>query len=166
MAGPAMAMAAKTWKGEWWKYGGGGTPWDGIAYDPESDLVYVGTGNGSPWSRDHRSQGSGDNLYLSSIVALRPDTGQYLNSSGAWVSSPTWALTFTDSTNPITDGGYVGVGRKGQSPDTHTDTLNFDNFAITLGSNPVQGPPAATRTSAHIPSSASRTRPRLSRRWT
>ena len=74
----SMERAVKTWKGEWWKTGGGGTPWDGIAYDPESDLVYVGTGNGSPWARDHRSQGTGDNLYLSSIVALRAETGQYV----------------------------------------------------------------------------------------
>ena len=74
----SMEMALKTWKGEWWKYGGGGTPWDGIAYDPEANLVYVGTGNGSPWARDHRSQGSGDNLYLSSIVALNADTGRYV----------------------------------------------------------------------------------------
>ncbi|MGD9906582.1 MAG: PQQ-dependent dehydrogenase, methanol/ethanol family [Vicinamibacterales bacterium] len=74
----SMEVALKTWKGEWWKYGGGGTPWDGLAYDPEANLVYVGTGNGSPWSRDHRSQGSGDNLYLSSIVALNADTGRYV----------------------------------------------------------------------------------------
>jgi PQQ-dependent dehydrogenase (methanol/ethanol family) len=74
----SMEMAVRTWRGEWGTYGGGGTPWDGIAYDPELDLVYVGTGNGSPWSRDHRSQGFGDNLYLSSIVALRGSTGEYV----------------------------------------------------------------------------------------
>ena len=74
----SMAIAAKTWTGQWWKYGGGGTPWDGIAYDPELNLVYVGTGNGSPWNANHRSPGGGDNLYLSSIVALNADTGKYV----------------------------------------------------------------------------------------
>lgn len=74
----AMARAAKTWNGEWWKYGGGGTPWDGIAYDAEADLLYVGTGNGSPWNADYRSPGGGDNLYLASIIALKPDTGDYV----------------------------------------------------------------------------------------
>ena len=74
----ALAVAAKTWNGQWWKYGGGGTPWDGIAYDPELNLVYVGTGNGSPWNANHRSPGGGDNLYLSSIVALNADTGKYV----------------------------------------------------------------------------------------
>ncbi len=75
---PALAVAAKTWNGEWWKAGGGGTPWDGIAYDPELNLVYVGTGNGSPWNANHRSPGGGDNLYLASIVALNADTGKYV----------------------------------------------------------------------------------------
>ncbi len=73
---PAMEKAAKTWKGEWWKMGGGGTVWDSMAYDPELDLLYIGTGNGSPWNQHVRSPGGGDNLYLSSIVALRPETGQ------------------------------------------------------------------------------------------
>jgi PQQ-dependent dehydrogenase (methanol/ethanol family) len=74
----ALAMAARTWHGEWWKAGGGGTVWDSMAYDPALGLVYVGVGNGSPWSRAHRSKGKGDNLFLSSIVALRADTGEYV----------------------------------------------------------------------------------------
>jgi quinohemoprotein ethanol dehydrogenase len=75
---PIMALAATTWSGEWWKLGGGGTVWDGMAYDPEADLLYIGVGNGSPWSREHRSPGGGDNLFLASIVALRPDNGEYV----------------------------------------------------------------------------------------
>jgi quinohemoprotein ethanol dehydrogenase len=73
---PALERAAKTWNGEWWKIGGGGTVWDSMAYDPELDLLYVGTGNGSPWNREIRSPGGGDNLYLSCIVALKPDSGE------------------------------------------------------------------------------------------
>jgi quinohemoprotein ethanol dehydrogenase len=72
----AMEEAAKTWTGEWWKYGGGGTAWDAMAFDPQLKLLYVGTGNGSPWVRKYRSPGGGDNLYLSSIVALHVDTGE------------------------------------------------------------------------------------------
>jgi len=71
-----LSLAAMTWSGEWWKLGGGGTVWDSMAYDPELDLVYIGTGNGSPWVRSIRSPGGGDNLFLSSILALRPDTGE------------------------------------------------------------------------------------------
>ena len=74
----AMEMAAKTWTGEWWKAGGGGTVWDSLAYDPELNLVYIGTGNGSPWARKWRSPGGGDNRFLASIVALNADTGEYV----------------------------------------------------------------------------------------
>ncbi len=73
----AMEMAAKTWTGEWWKTGGGGTAWDAMAYDPELGLVYIGIGNGSPWAQKWRSPGGGDNLFLSSIVALDAETGEY-----------------------------------------------------------------------------------------
>ncbi|MDX1393800.1 MAG: PQQ-dependent dehydrogenase, methanol/ethanol family [Gemmatimonadota bacterium] len=73
----ALRMAAETWSGEWWVAGGGGTAWDAFAYDPELGLLYVGTGNGSPWSRHLRSPGGGDNLYLSSILALDVETGEY-----------------------------------------------------------------------------------------
>ena len=74
----AIETAAKTWTGEWWRAGGGGTVWDAVAYDPDLDLLYIGTGNGSPWNREVRSPQGGDNLYLSSIVALRPDSGEYV----------------------------------------------------------------------------------------
>jgi len=73
----AMELAAKTWTGEWWTAGGGGTVWDSVSYDPALNLVYVGVGNGSPWARDWRSAGGGDNLFLASIVALDADTGDY-----------------------------------------------------------------------------------------
>ncbi len=75
---PILENAARTWTGEWWKFGGGGTVWDAIVYDPELDLLYLGVGNGSPWNRRIRSPGGGDNLFLSSIVALKPDTGEYV----------------------------------------------------------------------------------------
>ena len=75
----ALEAAAKTWTGEWWKYGGGGSMWDGMAYDPDENLVYVGTGNGLPWPQDLR-QGKGtphlDNLYIASIIAIDADSGQ------------------------------------------------------------------------------------------
>ena len=74
----AMEMAAKTWSGEWWKLGGGGTVWDAISYDPELNLVYFGVGNGIEWARNYRTANKGDNLFLSSIVALNADTGAYV----------------------------------------------------------------------------------------
>ena len=73
-----LDQAMPTWKGgEWWKIGGGGTVWNTIVYDPETNLLYLGVGNGSPWTRSIRSPGGGDNLYLSSIVALDASTGEY-----------------------------------------------------------------------------------------
>jgi len=73
-----MPMAAKTWSGEWWKTGGGGNNWDGIVYDPKLDIVYFGTGNGSPHPQAFRSPGGGDNLFVGSIVAVNAKTGKYV----------------------------------------------------------------------------------------
>jgi PQQ-dependent dehydrogenase (methanol/ethanol family) len=71
-----MRKAAETWDGDWWKMGGGATVWDGFAYDPESDLIYFGTGNGGPWPELLRGSKGKDNLFVCSIIALRPDTGE------------------------------------------------------------------------------------------
>jgi quinohemoprotein ethanol dehydrogenase len=97
----ALEAAAETWTGEWWKMGGGGTVWDAIAYDPDARLLYVGTGNGSPWNQRIRSPGGGDNLYLASILALDVDTGDlvwhYQTTPGdTWDYTAVQQLTLAD----------------------------------------------------------------------
>jgi quinohemoprotein ethanol dehydrogenase len=98
----AMKDAAKTWRGDWYKLGGGGSPWDGFAYDPKLDLLYLGTANGGPWVSKFRSQG-GDNLYLCSIIALRPETGKFVwyfqtTPNDEWDYDAVQNLTLTDLT--------------------------------------------------------------------
>ena len=75
---PAMERAARTWTGEYWKTGTGGTVWNGITFDPELGRIYIGVGNAGPYDPAMRSPGGGDNLYLTSIVALDADTGEYV----------------------------------------------------------------------------------------
>jgi quinohemoprotein ethanol dehydrogenase len=105
-----MPMAAKTWTGEWWKVGGGGNDWDTIVYDPKLDLVYFGTGNGSPHPRAFRSPQGGDNLFLASIVAVHARTGAY-----AWhyqeVPGEEWDY---DSTSPLMLADLMIDGRERQ----------------------------------------------------
>ena len=107
----ALEKALPTWKGtEWFKVGGGGTVWDSIVYDPELNLLYVGTGNGSPWNRDLRSPGGGDNFYLCSILAINPDNGELV-----WhyqtTPADTWDYT---SVQPmmLADMNWAGKPRK------------------------------------------------------
>jgi quinohemoprotein ethanol dehydrogenase len=73
----AHEAAAKTWGNKWWELGGGGTVWDSITYDPETNLVLFGTGNAEPWNPAANGR-EGDSLYTSSIVAVNADTGQYV----------------------------------------------------------------------------------------
>jgi alcohol dehydrogenase (cytochrome c)/quinohemoprotein ethanol dehydrogenase len=96
-------VAGSTWFGEYWKMGGGGTVWDSMAYDPGLDLLYIGVGNGSPWNRKLRSDGKGDNLFLSSIVALKPDTGEYVwhyqsTNGESWDHTATQQIIIADLT--------------------------------------------------------------------
>lgn len=93
------SKARSTWAGEFWKLGGGGTTWDGMAYDPKLDLLYFGTDNGEPWN--HAVRGGGDNLFTASIIAVRPDTGEYVwhfqNTPGeSWDYSAVQQLTLAD----------------------------------------------------------------------
>jgi quinohemoprotein ethanol dehydrogenase len=74
---PHLDAAARTWPAKYdWSMGGGGTAWDGLAYDAEQRLVYIGTGNASPYHGEHDPQGAGDELYVASIVAVHADTGK------------------------------------------------------------------------------------------
>ncbi|MBS0331317.1 MAG: PQQ-dependent dehydrogenase, methanol/ethanol family, partial [Proteobacteria bacterium] len=94
---PLLKKALGTWDAGFWKYGGGATAWDTILYDPKTDLVYFGTGNGLSWSQQVRSPKGGDNLFVSSIIAVHAETGRY-----AWhfqeVPGDEWDY---DVTNPL-----------------------------------------------------------------
>ena len=97
----AMEMAAKTWTGEWWKYGPGGTAWSAMAYDAKFNRLYIGTGNGTPWNAKIRSPGGGDQLFLCSIVALDADTGKYVwhyqvNPGETWDYNSAMDIELTD----------------------------------------------------------------------
>jgi len=72
----AMRKAGKTWGGDFYKMGGGGSVWDGMAYDPEADLIYVGTGNAEPWVQKFRGAKDMDSLYTCSILAVKVSTGE------------------------------------------------------------------------------------------
>ena len=99
-----------TWEGDWSEFGGGGTVWDAIVYDQEFDQVLIGVGNGAPWNHKIRSNGKGDNLFVSSVVALDAETGKY---KWHYQGTPgeTWDFT---QTQPIilADLKIEGVDRK------------------------------------------------------
>ena len=114
---PQLAMMAKTWNGEWWKLGGGGTAWDSIVYDPDFDQILVGTGNGSPWNQKFRSPGGGDNLFLCSIVALDAKTGKYkwhyqTTPGETWDYNAIGSIVLTDLPIPGTSGKVALHGGK------------------------------------------------------
>jgi quinohemoprotein ethanol dehydrogenase len=97
------SKARPTWKGDFWKLGGGGTVWDAMAYDPKLDLLYIGTDNAGPWNSKIRSPGGGDNLFTTSIIALRPDTGEYVwhyqnTPDDSWDFSATQPIILADLT--------------------------------------------------------------------
>ncbi len=75
----AMKMAAATWSGDaWQEFGGGGSAWNEMTYDPDSDLLFFGTAGAIPYVHKERSPAGGDNLFLSSVLAINASSGQYV----------------------------------------------------------------------------------------
>jgi quinohemoprotein ethanol dehydrogenase len=103
-----MAMAAQTWKGDWWKTGGGATVWDGMVYDKQNDLIIFGTGNGAPWPAEIRSPGGGDNLFTAAIVAVEARTGKY---KWHYQTTPMESFDF-DNNSPLTIADLTIEGQK------------------------------------------------------
>ena len=99
----AERVSRPTWKGDWFGKGGGGTAWNAFSYDPKLNLVYLGIGNGFPYNPALRSPGGGDNLFLSSIVAVNADTGEYVwhyqvCPQEGWDCTATMDMTLADVT--------------------------------------------------------------------
>jgi PQQ-dependent dehydrogenase (methanol/ethanol family) len=105
---PAMERAAKTWKGQWWTVGGGGTPWEGMVYDPSLDLLYFGTGNATAWYRALRGDSQSDNLYTASILAVHATNGEV-----AWYFQTTPGDNWDyDATQPLMQADLTIGGRQ------------------------------------------------------
>ena len=103
----ALRRAAATWSGKWYEAGGGASPWDPIVYDPALDLIYIGTANANPWYPELRGETEGDNLFASSIVAIRASTGEIV-----WHYQTTPGDSWDyDATQPITLADLVIDGR-------------------------------------------------------
>ena len=153
------SKARASWKGDFWKLGGGGTTWDAIAYDPKLDLLYVGTDNAGPWNRAVRSA-SGDNLFTASILALRPDTGEYVwhfqtTPGESWDYSATQHLMLADLSIGGTvrqvimqapKNGYFYVLDRATgaliSAHQYVDTLNWSKGIDPRSGRPIDNPQA------------------------
>ena len=98
---PLMEKAAESWYGEFWKGKTGGGPWGPVAFDPELDLLYIGSGNPGQVDTETIGQHDGDQLYTSSLIALDPDTGEYqwhyqVNPRDAWDYGSNTQITLAD----------------------------------------------------------------------
>jgi len=102
----AMEMAAATWHGkDWWRTGAGGSPWEGMSYDPDLDLIFFGSGNASTWYRSLR--GGGDSLFTACILAVKATTGEL-----AWYFQTTPGDSFDyDATQTIVQADLTIKGR-------------------------------------------------------
>src|SRR5690606_3089674 len=130
-------------------------------YDPELDLLYIGVGNGSPWNQNLRSPGGGDNLFLSSIVALKPETGEYVwhfqeTPGDVWDYTSTQSLILADLTidgkprkvimQAPKNGFYYVIDR------TNGEFISADNFTPVTwasGVDPKTGRPIETGTARY-----------------
>jgi quinohemoprotein ethanol dehydrogenase len=99
---PAMKMAAATWSGDALEtYGGGGSNWNEMTYDPDTELLYFGTAGALPYVHEIRNPDGGDSLFTSSVLAVNANTGEYVwhyqtVPQDSWEYNATMNITLAD----------------------------------------------------------------------
>ncbi len=149
-------MAAKTWTGEWWKRGGGGTAWNGITYDPELNRIYIGTGNGQPHSGHSAARAAATTSSCARSSRSMPTRGSISGTTRPipairgtttpiWTSPPRHSTSRASRCGPVArpKNGFLYVIDRHNGQLISADKIDFVNWAQRIDLK--SGQPSRTR---------------------